>query len=269
MVTSTCPATKFINRQLVGEGSKVIWCHFFLASLVPKAPGQMDDADEVSDAAKTTIGDGEKPLLTEDLKKAVQRGVQVGHPAIKLNPSATDFIPKFDTLSLSITTQTTSTTTSHPVYSKYSTPTNPDSSTSTLNPTSEEFVPSRNLVLPKDAKEFVPSLFGSAELSRIPNGDTQDYGNGVEFDDEDIDGYLNVNDIMRGYEKAAPTDLQDSSNRRVLEDAANMLLRVLYYPGSFEKMATDFKSTLITLNPSESTLMNLAEMLVHWVSGPY
>lgn len=219
-----------------------------------------------SDAAKTTIGEGKTPPLTEDLKKVVQGGVQVSLPAVaKLNPSAIDFIPKFGNLSMNSTTQTTSTTTSRPVYSKYSTPTNPDS-TSTLNPTSNEFVPSHNFPLPKDPKELVPSMFGSAELSRIPNGGAGDYGNGMGFDDEDVDGYLSANDIMRGYEKAAPTDMRDSSDGSVLKSAAEMLWKVFYYPGSFEDMARKFENTLKMTDPSENTMTNLAEMLIHWVS---
>lgn len=99
------------------------------------------------------------------------------------------------------------------------------------------------------------------------NGDPSLLGNGGSFDEEELDqrDYLSVKDIMQAYEKAAPTRTDDLGSEPVLKGAAEMLLKASYYPGSFDEIGKNFQATLSNWLPSDSTLVNLAEMLVYWV----
>lgn len=211
---------------------------------------------EVSaDAAKTTTGLGQLPPLAEDLKKTLQGGVHVTTPSYsntvfitvnKLNPSAANFVPK-PTDSSAFTTTTTLPTSAptHPIYSKFPTPTT--STSSRLDPSSKEFVPSTMPAPP------------------MANGGPNMLENGDDYFEEDLNGYLDVKDIMGQYEKASPTAEGDTSSKPVLKEAAEMLLRTYNYPGSFDEIKKNFQMTLSTCIPSDSTLTNLAEMLVYWV----
>ena len=84
--------------------------------------------------------------------------------------------------------------------------------------------------------------------------------------EEELGDYLDIVTIVRGFERAAPTDQMDSGSDPVLKAAAEMLLKVSYYPGSFDELGKNFQATLSSWTPSEDILTNLAEMLVHWVS---
>lgn len=83
---------------------------------------------------------------------------------------------------------------------------------------------------------------------------------------EDFGNYLTVKDIL-GYEKASPTGADDASGEPVLKGAAEMLLKVYNYPGSFDEIGKKFQNTISNWVPSKDTLTNLAEMLVYWVSS--
>lgn len=221
-----------------------------------------------ADTAKTTTGEGQHPSLAEDLKKIIREGVQIFTPAYsttltittnKLNPSAANFVPKSATLdpNSSEFTPNTHANSSSPIFSKHSIPTSTSSpSSSRLNPTSKEFVPN----LPVDLPGMLSLPMGNGDPSLLGNGDC--------FEDES-GGYLSVKDIMLSYEKAAPTDTEDKSSELVLRCAAEMLLKVFNYPGSFDEIGKKFQTTLDIETPSDSTLINLAEMLVHWVSSSY
>lgn len=206
-----------------------------------------------ANSARTTTGEGKPPPLVEALKKSVQSGVKVSTEAMNssdmtvtmfnkqlLNPEAPVFSP---------TTRLTSSTSSHPIYTKHPIPTTTSSTTSKLDPKS---------------KEFVPSVFSTA-VSSMSNGNPDLYGNG-DMIEEELSGYLDVKMIMRGFERAAPTEQKDSSSEPILKGAAEMLLKVFLYPGSFDELGEKFQDTLNSWEPSENTLINLAEMLVHWVS---
>jgi hypothetical protein len=97
----------------------------------------------------------------------------------------------------------------------------------------------------------------------MANGGPAELENG-DFFEEDFDDYLSAKDLLR-YEKAVPTDTSDKGSEPVLKGAAEMLLKVYNYPGSFDEIGKSFKKTLGNWEPSESTLSNLAEMLVYWV----
>lgn len=235
------------------------------ASLATKEPQTTPTPEQTADAdsAKTTIGEGKSPRLVEELKETVRGGVQVGGAIYgtssittpismaKLNPSAPVFTPAFTTSS-----STTSSAMPHPIYTKYSIPATTSSSsttsTSRLDPTSKEFVPSGHSL-------------AATNLSPEINGNPNLYGNGDVIPEEDY-GYLDVKSIVRGFERAAPTDPKDPSGDPILSGAAEMLLKVYNYPASFDELGKNFQTTLSSWKPSESTLINLAEMLVHWVS---
>ena len=240
-------------------------------------------SDEGSGAksAKTTIGEGQRPPLSEELKKKVQAGVTVcaesANPSTmtmtvgKLNPTANDFVPKSALshdlqFSAGDATFFPSTTTSAPIFNKHPIPTSTSSPGSTrLNPSSKEFVPSSEI--PPVTMASVPAerMRHHQEMMRgMPNGDIQNGGNYLD-EEEVAGGYLSAKDIVEGFEAAAPTDPDDAGNKPVLQGAAEMLLKMYNYPGSFDDIKRNFKATLSNWNPSESTLKNLAEMLISWV----
>ena len=248
---------------------------FFSASLAnrelqsPPTPDQTADAD----SAKTTTGEGKPPPLVEELKEAVRGGLHLEsapppHPSVsgssdssgkailfnKLNPTAPEFTPS------SITAPPPSTI-SQPMFTKHSEPTPSISSSSSSSSTTSS-------KLDPHSKEFIPR-----EVSLL-NGNPDLYGNGeVVAEDELLEGmgggsYWDAKTILRGFERAAPTDQKDPSSDPILKGAAEMLSKVFYYPGSFEDLGQNFQATLSNWEPSEDTLINLAEMLVYWVSSP-
>lgn len=183
-------------------------------------PDGMFDAD----SAKTTTGEGKPPPLVEELKEAVRGGVQLGRANSgtssttiasmnKLNPSAPEFTP------LSRTSPTT-TTMSHPIYTKHSIPTTTSSK-----------------LLDPDSKEFVPGI-----TPPIINGNPDLYGNGDVIPEEEFEDYLDIKTIVRGFERAAPT-IPDDSSDLILKGAAEILLKVYNYPASFNELG-DRKSVV-------------------------
>ena len=89
---------------------------------------------------------------------------------------------------------------------------------------------------------------------------------GEEEEEEEEGGYIEAKDLVRGFERAAPTEMGDDSEP-VLRAGAEMLLGVYNYPGSFDESGKKFKEAVKDLDPSVNTLTNLAEMLVFWVNA--
>ena len=224
-------------------------------SSLPTSEQTADPLDEIPDTAKTTTGMGKPPPIAQELKEV---RIEVGQTSSisvdvipipnKLNQSAVPLVSGLNPC----TPEFTPTTISSPPFTKHSITTNAISSlnqtTSNLNPNSKEFVPSSKPI--------------------ISNGDLSMYGNGDVMEGEE-QGYLDVKDIVRGFERAAPTEVDDHSAEIVLKAGAEMLLKVLNYPGSFSEIAKMFKETLKNWPPSEATLANLAEMLISWVGSYY
>lgn len=208
------------------------------------------------DPAVTTTGEGKRPPLAEDLKEAIRGGVQVRaaehslniivtNSNKKLNPSADAFSPlNPNSPEFTLTAQSQHS----PPFTKHSIPA---STSSKLNPTSKEFVP-----LSGDLQNSLP----------VSDSDPILYGNG-EMIEEELEGFFDVKDIMHGFERAAPTDTGDASSEPVLKAIAEMLLKVFYYPASFDEIGKRTKVTLSNWPPSENTLINVVEMLVYWVSS--
>ncbi len=264
--------------QLCVVGSKVtlvspyrvlfIFCTASLANSATLTPEQVSDASDEDAAAKlTTTGEGKIPPLAEDLKEAIRGGVQVPANAAptsdiavpvsnKLNPAAKTFSPTSLDLnsipSLTTPSRSTATTESRPIYTKNAIPTATSSTASSrLDPKVKEFVP-----------EGVPM-----DLAPVSNGDVSLYGNGDVLEEEgSMSGYLDSKDIMQRFERAAPTESTDTTSKIILQEAAEMLLKVYNYPGSFDEIGKTFQFTLNTKSPTDDTLINLAEMLVYWVS---
>lgn len=234
--------------------------------------------DEGSGAksAKTTIGEGQRPPLSEELKKKMQVGVTVcaesSKPSTvtvtmgKLNPTANDFVPKLHDPRLTAGGAPffPSTATSGPIFNKHPIPTSTSAPGSTrLDPSSKEFVPSSEIPSSTLASISTEVMRCHQEMTRgMLNGDLN--GGNYLDEEEDVGGYLSAKDIMEGFESAAPTSPDDASNKPVLQGAAEMLLKMYNYPGSFDDIKRNFKATLSNWIPSEDTLTNLAEMLIHW-----
>lgn len=252
-----------------GLGSKVtgvllLFCTASLTNSTPvnstPTPEQVEDSTEDTASKLTTTGEGKVPPLAQDLKDVLQEGVQLGQNSApgstisipvsvshynKLNPNAPSFAP------LPTTLRSSSSTTSPPLFTKNSIPTAPSSAASSrLNPKVDEFIPGNFPLSPPPAVNGDPGLFG--------NGDALE-------EEMSMRGYFEVKDILRGFERAAPTESSDRSSEKILEGAAEMLLKVYNYPGSFNEIGKSFQSTLKSMPLSSATLTNLAEMLIHWV----
>ena len=86
----------------------------------------------------------------------------------------------------------------------------------------------------------------------------------VEVFNEDELLLLTPNDILAGVQ--FPVDLsEDVANESILKAAAEVLIKMTVYPGSFERGKVRLEHTVNAWTPTESTLSNLAEMLIHWV----
>ena len=197
-----------------------------------------DPPDGLLDKAVTTTGEGKPAPIAEELKQTIRAGVHIGQ-SNKLDPSAPTFIPSNSNLPNVTNTMTGSVFSKHMTFST--------STSSRLNP---------------DSKEFVPSGFSQdVPVISIPNGDS--YRNGDFFEEEE---FLEPKDIVRGFERAAPTESGDYSSVPIMKAGAEILLKMYYYPGSFNELGSKFQEALKLWTPSDSTLTNLAEMLIHWVS---
>lgn len=73
---------------------------------------------------------------------------------------------------------------------------------------------------------------------------------------------LKPNDIISGFK--APFD--KTNDTAILKAAAEILIKLTIYPGSFERSQMKLENTVKAWPPTDETLANLAEMLIHWVS---
>lgn len=126
---------------------------------------------------------------------------------------------------------------------------------SALNPHSKEFVPQQTYRtgsgLNISAEEFVPQgLMKAAQPPSMPLEDVGDSQNGV----------LSVSDILQGYERRHKADTQ------LLTSTATMLLEVTMFPGTHDIHAQVLTSIVRGSSPGEDELLDLAEMLLSWVS---
>lgn len=215
----------------------------------------------INGTALTTIGEGKLPPVIQDVKDAVRAGLQIQEPYTsptsdvlyhkQLNPSVAAFVPSLTVIS----TRALASKGISPIFTKFAV-NNSSSNSSSLN------VPKTSQLNP-ESSEFVPSS------SLIPNGAPDIYDNGdlgLEGEKEEADqGWFGVMDIVRGFEWAAPREPKDVSFEPVLTAGAEMLLKVYNYPASFHEIGMKFETTLRACSPSDSTLINLAEMLIHWV----
>ena len=78
------------------------------------------------------------------------------------------------------------------------------------------------------------------------------------------DPVLKPQDIVDGFERIVAEDGDRTSP--LLKLVAEILIKGTLYPGSFEMHVIKIEESLQRLPPSQETLQNLAEMIVHWVS---
>jgi len=84
---------------------------------------------------------------------------------------------------------------------------------------------------------------------------------------EEEEPVLQPQDIMDGFERVVAEDGKEGSDRNspLLKLVAEVLIKGTY-PGSFEKHVVKIEESIQQSLPSQETLQNLAEMIVHWVS---
>jgi hypothetical protein len=190
----------------------------------------------------------------------------------KLNPRIPEFSP-------SMVNGTTSQTHAH-----YSAPANAGAR-STLDPCSSAFIPK---MIPKmigsvlslssllssslnvSAPAFVPHepLPNRIQNGRlddeeedVPRGATPPVEGGDDNDGEPL--LLTPKDILSGVK--FPVEQQgDIANDSILKAAAEVLIKTTLYPGSFDRGATKLENSVKSWLPTDATLSNLAEMLIHW-----
>ena len=142
---------------------------------------------------------------------------------------------------------------------------------SQLNPHSDEFVPKSTLpTLSATAPEFVPQE--GLPLS-MHNGDPGRKDSG-EAGKEELDfapteeeiPSLKPNDILHGFQHAADQKDDDVGSETLLKVTAEMLIKATLYPASFDRLKLKLENTVKAWPPTDETLTNLAEMLIHWVS---
>ena len=123
------------------------------------------------------------------------------------------------------------------------------SSPATLNPNSNEFVPSSKLgKLNVMATEFIP-------ISHLPPP--------FPLQDEappPNDDMLTTLDILEGFMRRSPID------NPILEDVADMLIMTTLYPGTYDERLQEFSETIKLTPPTDTVLQDIGEMLIQWVS---
>ena len=102
------------------------------------------------------------------------------------------------------------------------------------------------------------------EEEDIPRGATPPVVE-CEDDNEGEPLLLTPEDILLGVN--FPVEQQGGgANESILKAAAEVLIKTTLYPGYFDRGATKLENTVKAGLPTDGTLSNLAEMLVHWVS---
>ena len=142
----------------------------------------------------------------------------------------------------------------------------PLQTSSELNPKSSEFVPK----LPPPplnvkAPEFVPTNLAPS----LPNGDLEtkvgsNNGFGFVANMEEVPS-LKPKDILHGFVSVV-NQRDDVESESVLKVTAVVLIKATLYPASFDRQKVRLENTIKAWKPSEDTLLNLAEMLIYWVS---
>ncbi len=97
-----------------------------------------------------------------------------------------------------------------------------------------------------------------------PSGDEFESAN-FSIQPEDELPILKVEDILRGFERVAKPSQDDDGGDMLLKSSADMLLKATMYPASYDRLKKRLQTTVKAWPPSEATMANLAEMLVHWV----
>ena len=259
---------------------------------------------QVSSQQNSTVGETSglpaKPSsLPSELKAVLKEGTKVANPltqefpsttntSTKLNPTAQPFSPftsvsqpsRFNPNSAEfVPTQTTAPSISNPsliltknTLSSTQTPQHQNTSaSSSLNPNSEVFVPKTTLNIA--APEFVPKIGLPPSMQ---NGDASlpEKVDDVDLDllqlkyNEEEEPVLQPQDIMDGFERVVTEGGKEGSDRNspLLKLVADVLIKGTLYPGSFEKHVMKIEESIQQSPPSQETLQNLAEMIVHWVS---
>lgn len=171
----------------------------------------------------------------------------------------------------------------------------PSAGSSTLNPNSTEFTP-QSIVAIKQAQssslnpncpEFVPNpkspplnIAASVFIPKVglpPSMQNGDVGMGPgELDDqeeiknlipqEEAIPILEPQDIVEGFEKVEKVSAEEQEGYdQLMKAAAEMLLKATMYPGSFDRLKLNITTAIQKWPPTESTLKNLGEMMIHWV----
>ena len=152
---------------------------------------------------------------------------------LKLDPRSAEFIPKIVS----------------PLYAA-------SSANSSLRPLAPEFVPQENL----------PSSMQNGQMSDDIEDPVPSVAPNAKSLNEEEPPSLKPNDIISGC-KYPFDQTSDMANESVLKAAADMLIKLTIYPGSFERGKVKLENTVKAWLPTDETLANLAEMLVHWVSA--
>ena len=122
------------------------------------------------------------------------------------------------------------------------------------------------------APAFVPHvpLPNQMQNGQLDDEEEDDQIHGVTPPVEDEDGnegeplLLTPKDILSGV-KFPVEQSNDVASGSVLKAAAEVLIKTTMYPGSFEWGATKLENSVKSWQPTDDTLSNLAEMLIHWV----
>ncbi len=181
-----------------------------------------------------------------------------GKKMILLNPSVPPFVPQLSSRGGANDSMSGNTANGSRAYMKHTDNGNSSGGSQHSTPTSS----SNSSQLNPDSKEFVPSFFSNGTGFPLPvaNGDCSGL-----VEEEMDQGWQEVGDILRGFERASPIDQGDVSCNKVLEAGAEILLKSFTYPGSFNEIGRKFQETLRMCKPSKAAIVNLAEMFVHWV----
>jgi hypothetical protein len=194
----------------------------------------------------------------QNLSVSTNRSLNPSAPAFTpfgssvLNPNSTEFTPQAQLISAMKQAQ-------------------PPPSTS-LNPNSPEFVPNpQSPPLNVTASEFVPKVGLPPSMQ---NGDTgmgpDDLDDQEEIKNlipqEDEIPILEPRDVVEGFEKVEKVSAEDQEGYdQLLMATAEMLLKATMYPGSFDRLKLNISAAMQKWPPTESTLKNLGEMIIHWV----
>lgn len=77
---------------------------------------------------------------------------------------------------------------------------------------------------------------------------------------------LEPQDIVEGFEKVEKVSAEEQEGYdQLMKAAAEMLLKATMYPGSFDRLKLNITTAIQKWPPTESTLKNLGEMMIHWV----